>query len=318
MKTIFFNHLILNLTIKAMRTKNLLKVALTMMALFVFMGVQAQVADINYDNVAETVYQTAGKNFRLYVEPDVIYSPNYNSGAGWVLGTNARWTWTYTGLTGTPVSSSAQNQNWVEFTNPAVGTYSIGVVETNTIVSCDDGGVTKTVEVIAAPTAAITTADPAQACGNQSAMAVQIQFTENVPTTWASYAFAVNETVENIDVSDVVIGLALVNDNSFVNYQTSGKLNALGGTQPNYTWSFNTSALTVQNNLRTRYTYTLIKASDAPAAALDGVISAISQKSDYVGGVVQTHAFGDNQIVIIVNPVPTTGPIYHIPNNFAH
>lgn len=299
-----------------MRTKNLLKVALTMMALFVFMGVQAQVQDANYVTNAETVYQTAGKTFRLYVEPDAVYSPDFTAPA-WTLGAAARWTWTYVGLTGNPLTATPAKQNWVEFTNPAVDSYSVSVVESNTIAGCDGATVTKDVEVIAAPTAAITTADPAQACGDQAAMAVQIQFTENVPTTWASYAFAVNETVENIDVSDVVIGPALADNDAFVDYQTSVKLNALGGAQPNYTWSFNTSALTVQNNLRTRYTYTLIKASDAPAAALDGVISAISQKSDYVGGVVQTHAFGDNQIVIIVNPAPTTGPIYHIPNNIA-
>lgn len=278
-----------------------------------FMGVQAQVQDANYVTNAETVYQTTGKAFRLYVEPDVVYSPDYNVGGGWVLGATARWTWTYAGLTGAPVSGSAQNQNWVEFANPAVGTYTIGVVETNTIVSCQDAGVTKTVEVIAAPTAVITTADPAQACGDQGAMAVEIRFTENVPMTWASYAFAINETVENIDISDVVIGGALVNNDNFVDYPTTVKLNALGGAQPNYTWSFNTSALNVQNGERTRYTYTLIGASDA---ATDGLISAISQKSDYVSGTVVTHAFGDNQIVIIVNPVPVTGPIYHIPNNF--
>ena len=298
-----------------MRTKNLLKVALTTMALFVFMGVQAQVQDTSYVTNTETVYQTAGKTFRLYVEPDTVYSPDYNATDGWVLGTNALWTWDYTGLTGTPTSGTPANQNYVEFTNPTVDTYTIGVVETNTIISCDDGGVTKTVEVIAAPTAAITTADPAQACGDQLAMSVQIQFTENVPVAWASYAFAINETVENIDVSDVVIGTALVDNDTFIDYPTTGKLNTLGGTQPDYTWSFNTTALTVRNNLRTRYTYTLIGASDAGS---DGLISAISQKSDYEGGTVLTHAFGDNQIVIIVNPAPTTGPIYHIPNNFAY
>jgi len=299
-----------------MRTKNLLKVALTTMALFVFMGVQAQVQDANYVTNTETVYQTAGKTFRLYVEPDSVYSPDFTAPA-WTLGAAARWTWTYVGLTGNPLTATPANQNWVEFTNPAVGSYSVSVVESNTIAGCTGAAVTKDVEVIAAPTAQITTADPAQACGDQAAMAVQIQFTENVPSTWASYAFAINETVENIDVSDVVIGPALVDNDAFVDYPTTGKLNALGGAQPDYTWSFNTSDLDVLNGERTRYTYTLIKASDAPAAALDGVISAISQKSDYVGGTVQTHAFGDNQIVIIVNPAPTTGPIYHIPNNFA-
>ncbi len=43
--------------------------------------------------------------------------------------------------------------------------------------------------------------------------------------------------------------------------------------------------------MRTRYTYTLVKASDAPGAALDGVISAISQKSDFIVATVNTYPF---------------------------
>jgi hypothetical protein len=62
----------------------------------------------------------------------------------------------------------------------------------------------------------------------------------------------------------------------------------------------------------------LLKASDAPGAAANGIISAISEKSDYIAGVVSTYAFTDSQIVIIVNPAPSTGPIYHIPNSYAY
>jgi len=70
---------------------------------------------------------------------------------------------------------------------------------------------------------------------------------------------------------------------------------------------------------RTRYTYTLVKATDAPGPAADGVISAISQKSDYVGGTVLTHAFGaKSTYVAIINPTPVTGPIYHISNTFNY
>jgi hypothetical protein len=170
------------------------------------------------------------------------------------------------------------------------------------------------------PVATITTADPAQACGDQVAMAVAMTFTETIPATLAGYAFAINEKIENITAADVLIGAALVDNNTFQDFPTTAKLKtpALTGAASPYGFSFNTSALTVRNGLRTRYTYTAIKASNLPVAATDGVVSSISQKSDFLAAAVSTYAFTDNSIVIIVNPAPATGPIYYIPNNFAY
>jgi hypothetical protein len=282
-------------------------------------GIYAQILT-DYQNVAETSYQTAGSTFRLYVEPDPVYSPTYDPVTNSNISPTAQWTWTYAGLSGAPLSGVATAQNYVEFTNPAVGSYTINVAESNTLGGCiDPTTVSQDVTVIVAPTATITTADPAQACGDQVAMAVNMTFTEAVPVAIAGYAFAVNELVENIDPSDAVLS-TLVDNDGFIDFPTTGKLNngnGLGGAASPYTYSFNTSALTVQNGLRTRYTYSLIKASDAPGAAADGVISAISQKSNYIDGNT-TYAFGDNQIVIIVNPAPSTGPIFHIPNDWAY
>jgi hypothetical protein len=276
----------------------------------------------DYEDRAETSYQTAGATFRLYVEPDGTYSPTYNPVTNANLGATARWTWTFVGLTGAPLSGVAAAQNWVEFTNPGVGAYTITVAESNTLSVCADGTPeSQDVTVIAAPTAAITTADPAQACGDVAAMAVVMSITEAVPAAVAGYAFAVNELVENIDPSDAVIGAALVDNDAFIDFPTTAKLNTgngLTGVASPYGYTFNTSALDVQNGLRTRYTYTLIKASDAPGPSANGIISAISQKSNYIDGN-DTYAFNaNNQIVIIVNPTPVTGPIFHIPNDWAY
>lgn len=277
----------------------------------------------SYEDLAETSYQTAGTTVRLYVEPDGVYSPTYDPATNGNINANARWTWTYAGLTGAPLTGVAAAQNYVEFTNVAAGAYTITVAESNTIGTCIDGTPeSQDLTVIAAPTAALTTADPAEACGDQVAMAVALTFTEAIPAALAGYAFAVNELVENIDIAGVTTA-TLNDDDGFIDYPTTGKLNtgnALTGAASPYGFTFNTSALTVQNNLRTRYTYTLIKASDAPGAEPDGVISAISQKSDFPNHATpNTYAFNaNNQIVIIVNPTPVTGPIYHIPNAFAY
>ncbi len=111
-----------------------------------------------------------------------------------------------------------------------------------------------------------------------------------------------------------------------LDFPTTGKLETagglVGGASP-YTWSFNTRALVVRNGQRTRYTYTLVKASDAAAAAANGVISAISEKSDYLsiaaGGDATTYAFGAKpSYAVIINPAPSTGPIYYVPNTFNY
>jgi hypothetical protein len=60
-----------------------------------------------------------------------------------------------------------------------------------------------------------------------------------------------------------------------------------------------------------------LKASDATAVA-EGIISAISQKSDFIAGTQLAYTYTDNTVVFIVNPAPATGPIYHIPNNYAY
>lgn len=284
--------------------------------------------DVDYKQSAEDVYQTAGWTFGLYVDPDPIYNPSY-AGAG-TIDANARWTWTYLAGIGTGSVTSGDgtnNSNYVEFTNPTVGSYDVTVVEKNTAVGCFDNGQSIHVNVIADPKAVITTANPATACGNQAAASVTIQFTEAVPVALAGYAFAVTESVDNL--SDLGATPTVTNVSSsanFVDFPMTGKLKTptlLNASSP-YAYSFNTSALNVMNNKITRYTYTLVKATDANASASEGLISAINQKSQYIalktpGAYVVTSSYdGKATYVAIVTPMPQTGPVYYIPNTYAY
>ena len=65
-----------------MRTKNLLKLAFTMVAMLTITGAMAQSypANIatNYVSAGEATYQTTGYGLRLYVAPDPAYSPDYD------------------------------------------------------------------------------------------------------------------------------------------------------------------------------------------------------------------------------------------------
>jgi hypothetical protein len=279
-------------------------------------------------NIDYVTLRTGGSTIMgYYALPDPVYHPLY-AGPAWTLTADFSWAWTFPTNPGggASISGGGTPANYVEIEYTATGNYVVNVAETAPAAfgSCADATPTvMNVTVVAPPAATIVTADPAAVCGSQPAMAVAMSFTEAVPLALAGYSFAINETVENIDLAGTPVGAALVDNDAFVNYATTAKLKtpALTGAASPFGFSFNTSALAVQNNARTRYTYTAIKASDA-ASATDGVISAISQKSDYVaeagGADYLTYAFTDNQIVIIVNPAPATGPIYYVPNTFNY
>jgi hypothetical protein len=307
-----------------MKKSTLMKLVFTLAAMFVFAGLNAQIlVSYSADQVAEpNSYQTAGKDFKLYVMPDPVYSPTYDAATNANLGAAALWTWTYATLSGNPATGVATAQNWITFTAPTVGVYPVTVAESNSLGGCiDPTPISVTVNVVAAPTGVVTTLDPAQACGNVAATPVVVTFTENVPNTMAGYAFGINEIVEEIDPLNNVIATPVASHSLYDFKALTAGAKCKTGTAgfvaatPSFTFTFNTAALNVSNNHRTRYTYTLVNASDVATA---GVVSSISQKSDF-GGALTSYAFGaKTTYVAIVNPTPTTGPIYHISNTYAY
>jgi len=302
-----------------MKKSTLLKMALTLTAMFMFTGAFAQILTNYSEDETVEMYQTVDRTFQLYVLPDPIYSPSYVPATNANLGANSQWRFVYTGLTGNPLNNTPAAQNWVEFTNPGVGNYTVAATELNTLIGCEDASPrTTTIHVVAAPVATCPTADATAFCGDQPAQAITLNITENVPNALGAYAFSVEEVVDEIDGSGGVI-VNVSSNSAFVDFPITGKANhgdEIGGTTPNFTYTFNSSALAVKNNHRTRYTYTFHDASDAGTAA-DGIISAISHKSDFIDGLI-SYAFTDNQVVFIVNPAPVTGPVYHIPNAFRY
>lgn len=305
-----------------MKRSTLMRMALLVTALFMFSGTFAQILTDYSEDEATAMYQTAGRTFRLYVMPDPIYSPSYVAATNSNLGANSEWRFVFTGLTATApvVSNTPVAQNWVEFTNPTEGVYTVDVTERNTLIGCEDAAPrTTTINVVAAPTATCPTADATAYCGNQPAQSISLNITENVPNALAAYAFSVEELVEEIDGAGAVIATVSTNA-TFVDFTLAAKAKHpanLGGSTPNFTYTFDSSPLNISNSHRTRYTYTFHEASDAGGTANDGIISAISQKSDYIDGLT-SYAFTDNQVVFIVNPTPVTGPVYHIPNAFNY
>ena len=302
-------------------------------AMLVASGIFAQVNDpsgdyVIYDNAAaapnDVEYVTVGATMGYFAQPDPIYHPNYNAGGSWALTAGFTWDWTAPTDPGTaPTFNQTGDANHEEITYPVAGDYVINVAEQSPAAfgGCADATPTiMNVTAIAAPTAQFGTADITTGlCGDQAAEAIALNITEAAPDALAAYAFTVTETVDNIDnLGAVTANVTATHNVEDFGLAAKAKTGTTGfaGTSPNFTYTFNSAALTVQNGERTQYTYTLASTSGVTGT---GIVSAISQKSDYLAGVVNGRAFGaKTTVVFIVNPAPATGPIYHIANDFAY
>jgi len=325
-----------------MKRSTLLKISGALTAVMFSFGVMAQnpptpyaVYDANTTtptNVDYVTLKTGGTTMGYYALPDPLYHPTYvtsgNLTAGFV------WNWS---ISPTMAITKPGAANYAEITYTATGNYVVNVAEqaSPAFGGCTDGTPTvMNVTVIDPPTAAIsggqannswgvtTAGHEYYICGDANAEDLTITITETgVPSALASYAYSVQKRVVNIDASGTEDATSEVITANFVDhpiatkYQTS---TADGGTE-----TVSTGNMPVVSNKRTKYEFTLKKPTDAAVAAAEGIVSAISHKSDYLsiaaGGDVSTYPFtGTVTVVYIVNPAPVTGPIYHIANTYAY
>jgi len=323
-----------------MKKSTFLKIALTFASALFVSGAMAQGAAADYSLIsvdANATYVTQGKAVPVYVKPDAIYNP------GWVFpstGLTAGFTWVFTSANlGTEITiNQPSTLNYAEFTGVTVGgPYAVNVYEKAPAAfgGCNDAGIDFNVFVTGKPTAAMTgglvaswIVDPVTAtgttvhiCGDQAAENLSVAITETgAPAANAGYAYSVQKRSVNIDAADVEIPASVVTSLAS-DHTTAAKYHGAG---PEVV---STGALSVLNLKRTKYTFTLLKASDLPVLTTEGIVSAISQKSDYVAanGVptlaqITTYPFTTTSTTVeyIVNPTPITGPVYHIANAFAY
>ena len=329
-----------------MKKTNFLKIALTFVMVLAITGAFAQVADVEYSQYdagaaapADIDYVTVGATMGYYAEPDAVYHPLYVTPA-WTLDAGGVWTWTVPTDPGTAAVLAypgTKPANYVQITFPVVGNYVVNVAESYAGGCSDVSPSVMNTTAINAPTAAVTGA-AADASWNTvtasfeynrcSALAggelLTATFTETgVPAALAQYAYGVQKVVTGYAADGSVVVAAATT--TLVDHPTTAKVNggAIGG--GSYALDGTGALSYVQfggNDVRTKYEFTLIKASDAPGAALDGIISQISHKSDYIaiegGGVAKTYAFAGNTVTYWINLPPVTGPIYHIPNTYTY
>jgi len=323
-----------------MKKSTFLKIALTFASALFVSGAMAQGAAADYSLISadgSVTYVTQGKAVPVYVQPDAIYNPS------WVFpsaGLTAGFTWVLTSASSPANITFNQPSalNYVEVSGVTVGgPYAVNVYEQAPAAfgGCHDAGINFSVNVTGKPTAAVSgsavaawTVDVAghnfHVCGDQAAENLSVAITETgAPAANAGYAYSVQKRSVNIDAADVEIPASVVTSLAS-DHTTAAKYHGAG---PEVV---STGALTVLNLKRTKYTFTLLKASDLLVATPEGIVSAISQKSDYVAanvaggataaaGNITTYPFtGTVTVEYIVNPTPITGPVYHIANAFAY
>lgn len=327
-----------------MKKTNFLKIALTFVMAITFSGAfsQGNVADyalISTDAItANTSYVTLDGEIPLYVTPDPVYHPtwtafsnNVTAGFVWNYYDDASWTM------GTELTF-VKTLNYVEITANTVGSYPVNVKEQASAAfgSCEDGtGVNFTIVVTGKPTADIVgTNTPANAwtenvagydyhaCGDKVAETINLSFTETgVPAGLQTYAYRVQKRV--VILTDVGVEESVVSTTNEINHTIGTKgltTSVTTGAMPVLTYDWDGAGPDAPVDSRTMYEYTLAPATDAPAL-FTGIVSATSHKSDYLKLAVLATDFTDypftGTLVVsyIVNPTPTTGPIFHIPNN---
>ena len=326
-------------------------------AMILSLGASAQVVDTDYSKYDNNTtaptnidYVTVGATMGYYALPDPVYHPDYNVGGGWALTAGFVWDWTIPTNPGAAVATypvGGKPANYVEINYPATGNYVVNVAEhaPAAMGGCSDGTPTvMNVTVINPPTGDISINPGAtwqeitanldyQICSAQAAQAVTVSFNEAVPNTLAAYSFAIAYKVETLDgagtVTSTPTAWTIVEDFTSASKLKTGNLGTLPAAAfttatPAFTFTFNTPALAIEQNgsvdARTRYTYRLVRTGTLAAgvaAATNDFRSAISEKSDYLGSANYIN-FTNSEVSFMVNPSPSTGPIYHIANNFAY
>jgi hypothetical protein len=329
---------------KTMTKKSVLKLAMTLVAAFVFTSAYSQGNEGDYgvisaDAIAAGVsYVTQDATIPLYVLPDPVYHPTWAFPS---TNITADFTWVFTPdgwALGTQLSFVQPGDlNYVEITGIVVG----GPYETNVrelapaaYGGCSDSGRDFAIVVTGKPTAEFEGTDtPAndwdelvagysyRACGSKAAENINITITEqNAPAALQLYAYSVSKRVVILDVNGLEEDVVSTDDiidhtiagKGLTSSVSTGALDVL-----NYDWGTGTAVPS-----RTLYEFTLAPATDAPVG-INGIISAISHKSDYLALSGDADAFtdyaftGTTVISYVVNPTPVTGPIYHIPNDFG-
>lgn len=320
-----------------MKRSTLSKLALTLVAAFVFVGANAQTHPgtavigqangVTYGNDG-SVYMVEGTTIPVYAKPDPVYHSSWDYATKvWTLTDGFVWNWSVTAGTAANISFSqnAAQDNYVEITAAAisVGVYTINVKEKAPAAygGCEDAtGKNLTLNVVATP--AITLGPLAGTSPNYCEGDALIPTAVNTTISggWQNYRLS-----WNLEIATLGAGLA---KDYYYTDETGAGSSAVQIYAANYTETapqavaasgthdiMTVGSFAVIDSKPTVYTYTVNSINDQALRFGDFI--------DLAGVASNAAAFtynpvtGNGTYTIRINPKPVTGPIYHIPSTWA-
>ena len=318
-----------------MKTKNIFKVLATLVfAIMIGSAAYAQpvspFAQYDANETAPTAIDsvTTGMTMPYYVMPDAYFHPGYVN-PGWALTPGFTWTWEiYTNPGGAAISS--QTDNYVEIAWGTAGNYAVQVFEIAPAAygGCNGDTTIMNVTVLPVPTLAFNTAagyitDSIEVCEGDAQLLdivgvsldgvtpFHLMWTFEIATLDASRAKdAYYDTDKSTPVGQYAEQFtAAIPDNvTAATYDLTGPddgvFDCIGGVSTVYTYQISG----VNGKISRKSDYLLSPSADDDFNYWD------ASANNFVG---TAGGWTVASIAITVNPRPDTGPIYHIPNNWA-
>lgn len=321
-----------------MKRSTLSKLALTLVAAFVFVGANAQTYPAairtDYVNVDETIYQTVGFKLTLYAAPDPLYHPSYNAVTNTGFNTMSQWQWVYDGADfadGTLLKLWTTGENYVEILPanlPTAGSTRIFRVKErfNVAGACESATEqSRTVAVVAAPVITafagtnfstswtqVTAGTEYSYCGEDLTDNLSITLTET-GSLEALQAYTYGITVKRTAYDGNMTAITLQEDIDVT--ATLGKTADLDAMITGLSHTFTTPALKMYEASSVKYATKYV--FNVTANSLTSKISRLSHKRAGIAANVPFDNVPATTVTYWLYPTPTTGPIYHIPNNFT-
>jgi hypothetical protein len=296
---------------KTMRKTTMMKMSATLVAMFFALsGMFAQEIPADFENAAlgtpaSISYVTINKTMPFWVVPDPVFHTGYVA-PGWVLTPDFTWNWTVpAGLT-----LASQVNNYVTITAGTLGDYVVNVKEQAPAAwgGCEDAtGTDITIRVVEAPefhsfpffaSIPLASGDTYQTCAPYAAFDANIEL-----SGFPNFGVEFTLTQQALTAAGVPTGPV----NTLVTNAVVGGGNSLTRvTNQTYVVDGARTLGLIAAGTRTQYVYTFT-----------GVTDNVSRKSDYLSAAT-LYGGGPYTFTFIVNPAPTTGPIFHIPNTFGN
>jgi hypothetical protein len=296
---------------------------------------------------------TANSTTGYYAKPDTYYHPNYNTttGADWEITTDFGWTWSWDGAAGGVMPLVKQsNDNYIEVVWGAVaGNYTINVVENldPLIGTCTSAPTVMEVTVVAEPAIAFT-GTAAGLLGNDNTNdPTAVNLEEDREVCSGDFTGIVQATLSGVDNFQFKYSLEIatlagdhITKEKYWNHAATGTAPTEVGGAPNLAVNKDGAALATaqQAVTATETTFDLLKPADGFIAIKDGATTKstvytykifgvnddIARKSHYINNTTKdpySWKYYDETaeyVVLVVNPAPVTGPIYHISNTWGN